>query len=211
MGQLYLDSTLKMVFRVAVFFLALAASCHCVLLGAGTGDGSCAAAPFRSLSVYWPGGCPASAPCCSEYGYCQTEENWVLGKFRDCNGKSNGTPLAADVIAAETAAAAQGDAAAQAILTAAGVATATGGYTAGAGAVRISVRAAGLGAGAPVGVGAAGLSAGAAGFATGATGFGARAAGVYGGFGAGAAGYTRGAYPAFSAGFGYPASVPGVQ
>merc|ERR1740131_611794 len=182
-----------MVFRVAVFFLTLAASCHCGLLGAGTGDGSCAAAPFRSLSVYWPAGCPASAPCCSEYGYCQTEEDWVLGKFRDCNGKSNGTPLAAEVIAAETAAAAQGDTAAQAILTAAGIATAAGGYTAGAGAV-------GLGAGAAVGVGAAGLSAGAAGFATGAA-----------GFGAGAAGYTRGAYPAFSAGFGYPASVPAVQ
>merc|ERR1712025_730911 len=207
MGQLYLDSTLKMVFRVAVFFLALAASCHCVLLGAGTGDGSCAAAPFRSLSVYWPQGCPASTPCCSEYGYCQTEENWVLGMFRDCNGKSNGTPLAADAIKAEVAAAAQGDAAAQAILIAAGT-----------GAVGLGVGAAGLGAGAAVGVGAAGLSSGAAGFANGAAGFGARATGVgigapgvYGGFGAGAAGYTRGAYPAFSAGYGYPAAVPGVQ
>merc|ERR1712126_576358 len=59
--------------RVAVVLLS-AASCHAGLLGAGTGEGSCAAAPFRALAVKWPAGCPASAPCCSEYGYCQPEK-----------------------------------------------------------------------------------------------------------------------------------------
>ena len=41
------------------------------LLGAGTGEGSCAAAPFRAYEVKWPYGCPSFAPCCSEYGYCR--------------------------------------------------------------------------------------------------------------------------------------------
>merc|ERR1712180_419099 len=79
--------------RVAVVLLS-AASCHAGLLGAGTGEGSCAAAPFRALAVKWPLGCPASAPCCSEYGYCQPEASWHAGAFRDCNGVSNGRPLA---------------------------------------------------------------------------------------------------------------------
>ena len=42
------------------------------LLGAGTGAGSCAAAPYRSSSVYWTGGCPAYAECCTEFGYCHS-------------------------------------------------------------------------------------------------------------------------------------------
>ena len=41
------------------------------LLGAGEGEGSCAAAPFRAHHVQWTYGCPAFAPCCSEFGYCR--------------------------------------------------------------------------------------------------------------------------------------------
>ena len=42
------------------------------LLGAGSGDGSCAASPFRTseAELAWPEGCPAWASCCTEYGYC---------------------------------------------------------------------------------------------------------------------------------------------
>ena len=75
----------------ALLVALLAGCCHGGLLGAGTGGGSCAAAPFRcsrrffilgncfltveqkfrSTSLQWPLGCPESAPCCSEFGYCQ--------------------------------------------------------------------------------------------------------------------------------------------
>ena len=41
------------------------------LLGAGEGEGSCAAPPFRARYVKWSGGCPGFAPCCTEYGYCR--------------------------------------------------------------------------------------------------------------------------------------------
>lgn len=41
------------------------------LLGAGEGEGSCAAPPFRAHYVKWTHGCPGFAPCCSEYGYCR--------------------------------------------------------------------------------------------------------------------------------------------
>merc|ERR1712180_289902 len=101
--------------RVAVVLLSTA-SCHAGLLGAGTGEGSCAAAPFRALAVKWPLGCPASAPCCSEYGYCQPEASWHAGAFRDCNGVSNGRPLAPEAIAAENEAIAHGDASAANLL-----------------------------------------------------------------------------------------------
>merc|ERR1711962_703271 len=94
--------------RVAVL-LSLTAICHAGLLGAGTGDGSCAAAPFRSAVVSWAGGCPAHASCCSEFGYCRGREEWVAGYFRDCNGESNGRPLESAAIAAERAAVARGD------------------------------------------------------------------------------------------------------
>ena len=42
--------------------------------GAGEGLGSCPAPPFRAAaeSLAWPEGCPDWAPCCSEYGFCQT-------------------------------------------------------------------------------------------------------------------------------------------
>ena len=59
---------------------------HCGLLGYGTGEGSCAAAPFRSKWVKWAYGCPAFAPCCSEFGYCRPLSEWEYGAFRDCNG-----------------------------------------------------------------------------------------------------------------------------
>ena len=49
------------------------------LLGAGTGAGSCAAAPYRSSSVNWSGGCPAYAECCTEFGYCHDRVS--LGDF----------------------------------------------------------------------------------------------------------------------------------
>merc|ERR1712098_1020461 len=104
MGQSLPVSPAAMWSRVAVVLVS-AASCHAGLLGAGTGEGSCAAAPFRAAQVKWVGGCPDTAPCCSEYGYCHTQAAWVAGAFRDCNGHSNGTPLPQDAIDAEQAAA----------------------------------------------------------------------------------------------------------
>merc|ERR1712029_1096716 len=115
MGQSQANRRPTMWSRVAVVLLS-AASCHAGLLGAGTGEGSCAAAPFRALAVKWPLGCPASAPCCSEYGYCQPEASWHAGAFRDCNGVSNGRPLAPEAIAAENEAIAHGDASAANLL-----------------------------------------------------------------------------------------------
>merc|ERR1712240_930750 len=133
-----------------------AASCHAGLLGAGTGPGSCAAAPFRATSVDWSLGCPAHAPCCSEYGYCQIESNWRAGVFRDCNGVSNGIALPEDAIAAETAAAARGDTSAANILVVAAGATT-------AGAIRGLGGSGGCGLGVGLGAGVAGLGAGGAG------------------------------------------------
>merc|ERR1712128_396051 len=75
------------------------------------GEGSCAAAPFRAnvAAIKWVGGCPAGAECCSEYGYCRSQIEWANGGFRDCNGISNGRPLAPEAIDAENQAAALGD------------------------------------------------------------------------------------------------------
>ena len=84
--------------------MLLTTSCRLAegLLGAGTGQGSCAAPPFRATSVNWPNGCPEFAPCCSEYGYCQTREAWKLGgTFRDCNEESNGLELPFQLLQAE--------------------------------------------------------------------------------------------------------------
>merc|ERR1712130_697496 len=94
--------------RVAVLLLSVTASCYGGLLGAGVGEGSCAAAPFRSPveALKWPAGCPAGAECCTEFGYCRPQAEWVAGAFRDCNGVSNGKLLGQDVIDAENAAAA---------------------------------------------------------------------------------------------------------
>merc|ERR1712013_535824 len=104
--------------RVAVLLLSLSASCHAGLLGAGTGEGSCPAAPFRAnaAAIKWTLGCPAGAECCTEYGYCRSQAEWVAGAFRDCNGVSNGRELPADAIAAENEAAAYGDTAAAGLI-----------------------------------------------------------------------------------------------
>merc|ERR1712130_624884 len=111
--------TVKMISRVAVLLLSVTASCYGGLLGAGVGEGSCAAAPFRSPveALKWPAGCPAGAECCTEFGYCRPQAEWVAGAFRDCNGVSNGKLLGQDVIDAENAAAALGDARGIALLT----------------------------------------------------------------------------------------------
>ena len=73
------------------------------LLGAGRGDGSCAAPPFRAdtADLAWPGGCPAWASCCTEYGYCHPRAGWEQELFRDCNGESNGSQLPPDTLQAE--------------------------------------------------------------------------------------------------------------
>merc|ERR1712240_598947 len=147
-----------------------AASCHAGLLGAGTGPGSCAAAPFRATSVDWSLGCPAHAPCCSEYGYCQIESNWRAGVFRDCNGVSNGIALPEDAIAAETAAAARGDTSAANILVVAAGANTAGAIRGipglgGSGGSGLGAGGAGLGAGSgasDAGLGASGAGLGAA-------------------------------------------------
>merc|ERR1719150_1856993 len=96
-----------MMSRVAVLVVALAASCcQAGLLGAGHGEGSCAAAPFRTPAenLKWPLGCPPGAECCTEFGYCRPHSEWEYGHFRDCNGVSNGQPLSPETIAAEAAA-----------------------------------------------------------------------------------------------------------
>merc|ERR1712130_937655 len=79
--------TVKMISRVAVLLLSVTASCYGGLLGAGVGEGSCAAAPFRSPveALKWPAGCPAGAECCTEFGYCRPQAEWVAGAFRDCS------------------------------------------------------------------------------------------------------------------------------
>merc|ERR1712055_884375 len=197
---------------VAFLVALLAGCCHGGLLGAGTGGGSCAAAPFRSTSLQWPLGCPESAPCCSEFGYCQIEANWHAGLFRDCNGVSNGRPLEPAAIAAENQAIANGDSrGANLLVVPAGSSTATvpaasrnGGYAlAGTGGARgIGFGAggaqgarAGLGSngavatwGAGLGAGGAGYGAAGAGSAAGGAGYGAGGAGS----GAGGAGYGAG-------------------
>merc|ERR1712240_675745 len=189
----------------AFLVVVLAGCCHGGLLGAGTGGGSCAAAPFRSTSLQWPLGCPESAPCCSEFGYCQIEANWRAGLFRDCNGVSNGRPLEPAAIAAENQAIAREDSrGANLLVVPAGSSSATvpaasrnGGYAlAGAGGAR------GLGAG------GAGYGAGGAGAGTGAAGAGTGAGGAAG-YGAGGAGYGAGGASYSAAGLGYGAGGAG--
>merc|ERR1712227_682067 len=129
MGGLQLSfkhQTVKMMSKVAVLLSCLAATCQAGLLGAGYGEGSCAAAPFRTPveALKWPAGCPAGAECCTEYGYCRPQAEWLAKQFRDCNGVSNGIPLPLDVIDAENAAAALGDTSAAALIAAPAVAAA---------------------------------------------------------------------------------------
>merc|ERR1719290_588306 len=189
----------------------LTGCCHGGLLGAGTGGGSCAAAPFRSTSLQWPLGCPDSAPCCSEFGYCQIEANWHAGLFRDCNGVSNGRPLEAAAIAAENQAIANGDSRTANLLVvpagsttgAAGTAPAAGvdgGYTlSGAAGASLGFGAGVAGFGGSGGVfGGSGSGAGGAAGTYGGAGIGAGVVGAGGaGFGAGGAGFGAG-----GAGFG---------
>merc|ERR1712055_904872 len=210
------SATMRPVIALITKFLA---SCDGGLLGAGRGGGSCAAAPFRSSSVQWPLGCPESAPCCSEFGYCQIEANWHAGLFRDCNGVSNGRPLEAASIAAENQAIANGDSRAANLLVvpagsttgAAGTAPAAGvggGYTlsgATGASLGFGAGAAGFGGTGGVGAGGVGVGAGGSGAVFGGSGSGAGgAAGTYGGagIGAGVGGAGGAGFGAGGAGFG---------
>merc|ERR1711973_886790 len=205
---------------VAFLVALLAGCCHGGLLGAGTGGGSCAAAPFRSTSLQWPLGCPESAPCCSEFGYCQIEANWRAGLFRDCSGVSNGRPLEQAAIAAENEAIARGDSrGANLLVVPAGSSTATvpaasrnGGHAlVGAGGAQgsngaVATWGAGLGAGgAGAGAGGAVYGAGGAGYSAGGAGSGAGGPGA----GAGGAGYGAAGAGYGSAGLGCSAGGAG--
>merc|ERR1712010_379776 len=213
------SATMRPAIALLVPFLA---SCDGGLLGAGRGGGSCAAAPFRSSSVQWPLGCPESAPCCSEFGYCQIEANWHAGLFRDCNGVSNGRPLEAAAIAAENQAIANGDSRAANLLVvpagsttgAAGTAPAGGvggGYTlSGATGASLGFGAGVAGFGGTGGVGAGGVGAGGSGAVFGGSGSGAGgAAGTYGGAGIVAAGAGAGIGGGFAGGAGTRFAVGG--
>jgi len=72
------------------------------LLGAGTGVGSCRAFPYRAEQVDWEV-CPLEVPCCNEYGFCRSKEEWNELQFRDCNGVSNGIDLPRQVLQLENA------------------------------------------------------------------------------------------------------------
>merc|ERR1712172_199086 len=91
----------KEVFHLFTFFLQSVASQQ-LALGAGSGTGSCRAFPFRAAEVDWDV-CPPQLPCCNEYGYCRTREEWGLQNFRDCNGASNGIELPDSVLELENA------------------------------------------------------------------------------------------------------------
>merc|ERR1712002_286002 len=194
----------NMWYRVAVVIISLSASCHAGLLGAGTGEGSCAAAPFRVApgALKWPLGCPAGAECCSEYGYCRSQAEWAAGGFRDCNGVSNGRPLAAEAINAENFAAAHGDTRGVGLIN-----VPAGGNPAGPPAVAVAVSgAAGVGyAAAPVATVAGagyGYAAAPAAVIGGGIGYAAAAAAVVGG----GYGYAGAVPAAVGAGYGYAAA-----
>merc|ERR1712037_303721 len=87
-------------FLISTFFLRSVVSQ--LALGAGTGPGSCRAFPFRAAQVDWDV-CPPELPCCNEYGYCRSREEWGLQNFRDCNGVSNGVKLPDSVLELENA------------------------------------------------------------------------------------------------------------
>merc|ERR1719239_814540 len=80
-----------------------------LLLGAGTGPGSCSAPPYRARIVENWQGCSEPTPCCNEYGYCRPKSDWVTGVYRDCNGVSNGLALPPQTVDNERAAAKRGD------------------------------------------------------------------------------------------------------
>merc|ERR1719341_2084289 len=80
-----------------------------LLLGAGTGPGSCSAPPYRARIIENWQGCSEPTPCCNEYGYCRPKSDWVTGVYRDCNGVSNGLALPPQTVDNERAAAKRGD------------------------------------------------------------------------------------------------------
>merc|ERR1712212_1419962 len=94
------ETSRKEVFLVFAFSLQSVVSQ--LALGAGTGPGSCRAFPFRAAQVDWDV-CPPDLPCCNEYGYCRSREEWGLQNFRDCNGVSNGVELPDSVLELENA------------------------------------------------------------------------------------------------------------
>ena len=64
------DSYLISIMYQGLALQARLGDCGC--LGAGTGAGSCPAAPFRAeeADIDHKSGCPSYAECCTEYGYC---------------------------------------------------------------------------------------------------------------------------------------------
>merc|ERR1711872_477119 len=96
-----LPPTLKMFKTSQKVFIVLSCYLQAVLsqlaLGAGTGTGSCRAFPYRAAQVDWDV-CPSDLPCCNEYGYCRSREEWTQQRFRDCNGVSNGIDLPDSVL-----------------------------------------------------------------------------------------------------------------
>merc|ERR1711962_340950 len=96
-----LPPTLKMFKTSQKVFIILSCYLQAVLsqlaLGAGTGTGSCRAFPYRAAQVDWDV-CPSDLPCCNEYGYCRSREEWTQQRFRDCNGVSNGIDLPDSVL-----------------------------------------------------------------------------------------------------------------
>merc|ERR1719187_1823991 len=90
-----------MLILVMIVMLTPSALGKSVLLGAGTGLGSCAAPPYRAGKVHWVYGCPPFASCCTELGFCRSQVEWEEGNFRDCNGVSNGRPLPEETEIAE--------------------------------------------------------------------------------------------------------------
>merc|ERR1711962_110283 len=96
-----LPPTLKMFKTSQKVFIILSCYLQAALsqlaLGAGTGTGSCRAFPYRAAQVDWDV-CPSDLPCCNEYGYCRSREEWTQQRFRDCNGVSNGIDLPDSVL-----------------------------------------------------------------------------------------------------------------
>jgi len=94
-------ATLCLVLLVLLVPSSSAVLARSVLLGAGTGLGSCAAPPYRATKVHWVYGCPPFASCCTELGFCRSQAEWEAGDFRDCNGITNGRPLPDETLKAE--------------------------------------------------------------------------------------------------------------
>ena len=73
--------TPMMLLLVMLMMFPLSALSKSVLLGAGTGLGSCAAPPYRARKVHWVYGCPPFASCCTELGFCRSQVGiWLFFK-----------------------------------------------------------------------------------------------------------------------------------